>query len=167
MINEKAMFTTISWSSYVTAIGTLLFIWYVFLGFRFYFIEIKQVLLGQRKITFPILGMKKSNNLLVSQSKKETFKSNLSESFSESFATLDEVKELSARIIDATSESAERNLSQQEFKNFLKLILDEYPYVKISSLRRIVNDLIVSESEKYTNLVMTLEQADDLWNQTV
>lgn len=167
MINEKAMFTTISWSSYAAAIGTLLFIWYLFLGFRFYSFEIKQLLLGQRKIVFPFLGNKKTNDSEFTESKQESSDSQLSESFAESFATLDEVKELSARIIDAVTESAERNLSQQEFKNFLKLILAEYPYVKISSLRGTVNDLIVSESQKNRSLAIALEQANDLWDETV
>lgn len=167
MINEKAMFTTISWSSYVTAIEILLFTWYLFLGFRFYSFEIKQVLFGQRKIIFPFLRNHNRKDPLLVESKNGTSKSNLSESFSESFATLDEVKELSARIIDATAESADRNLSQQEFKNFLKLILAEYPYVKISSLRDTVNDLVVSESQKHTSLALTLEQVDNLWNETV
>lgn len=167
MINEKAMFTTISWSSYAAAIGTLLFIWYLFLGFRFYSFEIKQLLLGQRKIVFPFLGNKKTNDSEFTESKHESSDSHLSESFSESFATLDEVKELSARIIDAVTESADRNLSQQEFKNFLKLILAEYPYVKISSLRGTVNELIVSESQKNRSLAIALEQVNDLWDETV
>ena len=163
MINEKAMFTTISWSSYAAAIGTLLFIWYLFLGFRFYSFEIKQLLLGQRKIVFPFLGNKKTNDSEFTESKHESSDSHLSESF----ATLDEVKELSGRIIDAVTESAERNLSQQEFKNFLKLILAEYPYVKISSLRGTVNELIVSESQKNRSLAIALEQVNDLWDETV
>ena len=140
MINEKAMFTTISW---------------------------KQLLLGQRKIVFPFLGNKKTNDSEFTECKQESSDSQLSESFAESFATLDEVKELSARIIDAVNESAERNLSQQEFKNFLKLILAEYPYVKISSLRGTVNELIVSESQKNRSLAIALEQANDLWDETV
>lgn len=160
------MFTTISWSSYLTAIGTLLFIWYLFLGFKFYSLEIKQVFLGQRKIIIPFLRNNKTNESLLTESKSEISNSNLSESFSESFATLEEVKELSARIMDATSESADRNLSRQEYRNFLKLILAEYPYVKISSLRSTINDLIVSESQKHASLMLSLEQAQDLWNET-
>lgn len=160
------MFTIISWSSYVTAIGIILCLWYLFLGFRFYSTEIKQILFGKRKIVFPFFGNKKSKKSLQTIITDKSFDSNLSESFSESFATLDEVKELSVRIIDATEESAGRNLSQQEYKNFLKLILEEYPYVKISSLQGTINGLIVSESQKHTSLALTLKQAEDLWNET-
>lgn len=161
------MFTTISWGNYVIAIGTLLFIWYLFLGFQFYSFEIKQTLLGQRKFIFPNFGIKKKNDPLFSESQNGTSDSNLSESFSESFATLDEVKELSARLVGAIAESAQRNLSRQEFTNYLRLILTEYPYVKISSLRGTVNDLVVSESEKYTDLLLKFQQVEDLWEEPI
>lgn len=161
------MFTTISWSNYVIAIGTLLLIWYLFLGFHFYFFEIKQTLLGQRKIVLPSFGNKKLKNLSFAESQNDASDSNLSESFSESFATLDEVKELSARLAGAITESAQRNLSRQEFTNYLKLILAEYPYVKISSLRGTVNNLVVSESDKFTNLVLTFQQVEDLWEDII
>ncbi len=161
------MFTTISWSNYVIAIGTLLFVWYLFLGFQFYFFEIKQTLLGQRKIVFPNFGRKNFDNSLFPGNQIGVSDSNLSESFSESFATLDEIKELSARLVEAIAESAQRNLSGPEFTNYLKLILAEYPYVKISSLRGTVNDLVVSESEKFTNLVLTFQQVEDMWEETI
>lgn len=161
------MLTNISWSNYVIAIGTLLFIWYLFLGFHFYFFEIKQTILGQRKIVLPNFGRKKNDNPTFKEIQNGASHSNLSETFAESFATLDDVKELSARLADAIAESAQRNLSRQEFKNYLKLILAEYSYVKISSLRGTVNDLVVSESEKYTDLLLTFQQVDDLWEEPI
>jgi hypothetical protein len=161
------MFTTISWGSYLIAVSTVLFLWYLYLGFRFYSIELKQVLLGHRKISFPFSGKRKIIDSLTAESVKVNSMSSLSESYSESFATLDEVKEISARIIDATAESAERNLSRVEFQNFLKLIFSEYPYVKISSLRSTINDLTVSESQKHTSLALSVELVEDLWNETV
>ena len=161
------MLTTISWSNYIIAVGTLLFFWYLFLGFRFYSFEIKEVLHGRRKILFPFLGNKKIDDSLFTDGKNETSLSNLSESFSESFATFDEVKELSARIIEAAAESTDRNLSQQEFKNYLKLILDEYPYVKISSLRGTINELVVSESQKNIHWFLISKDIDDLWEETI
>lgn len=151
------MLTNITWSSYLTAISTLLIIWYIFLGLRFYSSEIKQILTGKRKIVIPFFKKKLKNSIYTSQE-------NL---ISDSFATLDEVKELSDRLIDAISESAARKRSKQEFQNYLKLILNEYPYVKISSLRTTVNDLIFLESQNHDNLVLTIQQVDDLWERNI
>ena len=65
--------------------------------------------------------------------------------------------------MDWRAESAERKLSKQQFQNYLRMLLEEYPYVKISSLRESINKLIVSESEKCPNLLLTLSEADSLW----
>jgi hypothetical protein len=151
------MFTNISWSNYIIAISVLLVIWYLILVFKFYYPELKQIISGEKKIKILSFGNRSKRNL----SKP------ISSSFSESFDTLDDAEELSNRVLQTIEESAERDLSQKEFQNYLKLVLAEYPYVKISSLRENVNKFIVSECEKHPQLLLTYEQVDSLWEETI
>lgn len=159
------MLNSISWNSYLVAVVTLLVLWYLYIGFRYYSSEIKQILLGRKKIAFPSLGKKTINDSLSSSDQENGNPTNLNEAFEESFATLDEVKELSARLTGAVSESAELDRPKQEFENYIRLILSEYPYVKISSLRSNVNNLLAYETKKHPELLLTATEADELWKE--
>lgn len=90
----------------------------------------------------------------------------MSSAFSESFDTLEDAEELSTRIVQAVEESSQMSLSKEQFQNYLKMVLEEYPYVKISSLRENINNLIVSESEKHPQFYLTSAEADTLWEET-
>ncbi|MFQ6601862.1 hypothetical protein [Flavobacterium sp. C3NV] len=151
------MFTNISWSNYIIAVSVLLVIWYLILVFKFYYAELKQIISGEKKIKILSFGNRSKRNL----SKP------ISSSFSESFDTLEDAEELSDRVLQVIEESTERNLSPTEFQNYLRLVLEEYPYVKISSLRENINNFIVSECEKHPQLPLTYEQVDSLWEETI
>lgn len=159
------MLNSISWNSYLVAVVTLLVLWYLYTGFRYYSSEIKQILSGRKKIGFPSFRKKTRNDSLPSSDQEDGKPTNLNEAFQESFATLDEVKELSARLTGAVLESAELSRPKQEFNNYIRLILSEYPYVKISSLRSNVNNLLVYETKKHPELLLTSNDADKLWEE--
>jgi hypothetical protein len=148
------MFTNVSWNSYLAVIGTAVIIWYLFIALKFYSGDLKKIFSGEKKLKLPSF---KSNTENTNEAKS------ISDSFSESFDTLDDAEELATRIIQAAQESAEKKLSKEQFQNYLSMVLEEYPYVKISSLRESINKLIVSESEKHTSLLLTLSEADSLW----
>ncbi len=163
MINENAMLNSITWNSYIITVIALLILWYLFVGLRYYSFEIKEILQGKKKIDFLHLRKKPINDPFQSFDQEKTNHSNLNEAFDESFATLDEVKELSARLTSAVSESADLKRSNLEFKNYIRLIFSDYPYVKISSLRSNVNILLALDSEKHPELLLTSSEADELW----
>ncbi|WP_269235594.1 hypothetical protein [Flavobacterium flavigenum] len=152
------MFTNVSWSSYLAFIGILIIIWYIFIALKFYSGDLQKIFSGEKKLKLPSF----KNNIQNTREAKS-----ISDSFSESFDTLDDAEQLSSRIQQAAAESAEKNLSKEQFQNYLRMLLEEYPYVKISSLRESINKLIVSESEKYPALHLTLSEADSLWEGTV
>lgn len=152
------MFTNVSWNSYLAVIGTAVIIWYLVIVLKFYSGDIKKIFSGEKKLKLPSF---KNNN----QNTRET--KSIKDSFSESFDTLDDAEQLAVRIQQAAVESAEKGLSKEQFQNYLRMLLEEYPYVKISSLRESINKLIVSESEKYLNLLLTLSEADRLWEESV
>ncbi|KQX00742.1 hypothetical protein ASC72_07700 [Flavobacterium sp. Root420] len=155
------MFTNVSWGSYLAAVGVLLLIWYLVLILKYYSKDLRELFSGEKKLNFPIL--KKTSNKLESQ----RYQKSLSSSFSESFDTLEDAEELSTRIVQAVEESSQMNLSKEQFQNYLKMVLEEYPYLKISSLRENINNLIVSESEKHPQFYLTFAEADTLWEETI
>ncbi|WP_343617356.1 hypothetical protein [Flavobacterium sp.] len=158
---KKTMFANVSWGSYLTVIGVILVVWYLIVLLKFYKDDLKEFFSSEKR-NGPFKKSTSSTSLL--QRKTHT---DLSSSFSESFDTLDDAEELSARILQAVKESAEKNLFKEQFQNYLRMVLEEYPYVKISSLREDVNHLIVSESEKHPQFSLTFAEADQLWEETI
>jgi hypothetical protein len=148
------MFTNISWGSYLTAAGIAIIFWYLIILLKFHSSDLKRILSGEKKLQIPFLK-KTSKNL-------QDIKS-ISDSFPKSFDTLEDAENLSLRIKEAVNESAEKRLTKQQFQNYLRMLLDEYPYVKISSLRENINQEMVFESQKHPNLLLTLSEADSLW----
>jgi len=148
------MFTNISWGSYLTAAGIAIIFWYLIILLKFHSSDLKKILSGEKKLQIPFLK-KTSKNL-------QDIKS-ISDSFPKSFDTLEDAENLSQRIKEAVKESAEKRITKQQFQNYLRILLDEYPYIKISSLRENINQLMVFESQKHPNLLLTLSEADSLW----
>lgn len=126
--------------------------------FKFHSNDLKKILSGEKKLRIPVLK-KASKNLQETKS--------ISDSFLQSFDTLEEAEKLSQRIADAVKESIEKGLTKQQFENYLSMLLEEYPYVKISSLKADINHQIVAESSKHPNLLLTLSEADSLWERPV
>lgn len=148
------MFTNISWGSYLTAAGIAIIFWYLIILLKVHSRDLKRILSGEKKLQIPFLK-KTSKNL-------QEIKS-ISDSFPKSFDTLEDAENLSLRIKEAVKESAEKRLTKQQFQNYLRMLLDEYPYVKTSSLRENINQQMVFESQKHPNLLLTLSEADSLW----
>lgn len=152
------MFTNISWGSYLTAAGIAIIIYYIIFFLKFHSGDLKKILSGEKKLQIPFLK-KTSKNIKEIKS--------ISDSFPKSFDTLQDAEKLSQRIKDAAKECSEKNLSKQQFENYLRMLLEEYPYVKISALKENINQLMVSESQLYPNLVLSLSEADSLWEGSV
>lgn len=152
------MITNISWGSYLTAAGIAIIFWYLIILLKFHSRDLKKILLGEKKLQIPF-PKKTSKNIQVIKS--------ISDSFPKSFDTLKDAEKLSQRIKDAAKECSDKNLSKQHFENYLRMLLEEYPYVKISSLKENINQLMVSESQLYPNLLLSLSEADSLWEGSV
>lgn len=161
------MLTNISWSNYIIAVTVLTTCWYIFLGFRYYQTEFKHVLSGRKQIRLPVLGNKKLKSNFSTVIKEDDSNSNFSGSFEESVSTLEDAEELSKRLLTAVNEHSQSNRSKEEFTNYVKLILTDYPFVKNSSLRKIISNKLVLESEKHPQIVLSYIEADALWNDTI
>lgn len=151
------MLSNISWSNYAVTIVLLLIVWYVFLILKFYSRQFKELINGKRNLKFS-----KMSSIMTKKQKDDLFSE-----FKEPFDTLEDARELFSRLEKAVIESNQTNLSGSEFKNYIRYILEEYPYVKNSSLREKINSLMVSECAKHPQLIITYPEMDGLWNETI
>lgn len=158
------MFRNISWGNYCIAIGVLILVWYTCLGFRFYYKELKQIVSGKLNVKSPVLRGYRSEPFRFETNEEDISKSS---SFSESLSTSEDVEVLSNLLINAINESLETSLSKEAFQNCLILILDEYPNVRNSTLRKTVNELMVSECAKHPQMILTYAEVDGLWDETI
>lgn len=143
------MLGAISWGTYITVVIVLLGLWYGYLIFRFYSGKMKDFFRGTSNGDF----FKKSAG-------------NPNDPFAEfeaPFDTLEDAEELYRKIVKIFAESDNSAISRQEFLNYLRFVLEEYPFVKQSALRSKINSLIVLESQKYPVLLLKSEEADGLW----
>jgi negative regulator of genetic competence, sporulation and motility len=158
------MFTNISWGNYIVVIILLLASWYLFVGFRFYFDDLKEVISGKRRLQFrgfenaayqdtePELKDQESAELTSNQT-----------SFGEFDTTFQDVDDLVARIKSFITDAAKKKLVKKEFTYYLQLLLREFPSVKNSPFNSSVSELIVSECDKIESITLTQKEAEALW----
>ena len=155
------MLTNISWRDYFITVIILLAIYYFFVAIRYYSRDIKDLLSAKRK-----LNLKAA---LPCNSKGEypsTIGGNIHSEASFEETTdkeFTEVEHLIERLKVLIGDASRRKMIPQEFKQYLSLVLKEYPSVKNCSLRASVNELIVSECEKYGTVTLTEDEVDLVW----
>ena len=160
------MFTNISWGNYIVAVVLLLASWYLFVGLRFYFDDIKEIVTGKRKLQFRRLGntnYQEPQSELNYQNSPEV--TSTQSSFGEFDTTFQDVDNLVERLKNVIADAAKRKFHKQEFLDYIKSILREYPSVKDSPFRSSVSELIVSECDKLESITLTQTEAEGLWDE--
>lgn len=154
------MFTQISWTDYLLAVSILLAIYYLFVGLRYFSGDLKALLAGKRKLTLKPSGFPKNEPLQneVSEDISVTTDEDSDDEFAEVEYLIGKVK---AMIADALG----KQLVKEEFRQYLRLVLKEFPSVKTSALRPSVNELIVSECEKQGIGAFNEKEVDALWSE--
>ncbi|OXG09663.1 hypothetical protein BC749_11132 [Flavobacterium araucananum] len=159
------MFTNISWGNYIVVVILLLASWYLFVGFRFYFDEFKDVLSGKRKFQFRRLGAPNYGDFQSEESYQGSPEAISNQtSFGEFDSTFQDVDALVARLKSFIADAVKRKLLKQEFLDYIQLILKEYPSVKDSAFRSSVSELIVTECKTLESISVTQAEAEGLWN---
>lgn len=159
------MFTNISWHDYLMGVSISLVIYYFIIGFRFYSVELKELLSGIGKLRFSNQLADSEEDQFIELSSDQGNQDYTSDhTGDEEFA---EVEELIARLKETIQNTATKKCDPQEFKHYLHLLLLEYPTVKTSLFRSSVNEFIVSECEKYGSLTLTEQEIEMLWNKAV
>lgn len=159
------MFTNISWHDYLVGVSITLAIYYFFIGFRYYSVELKELLsgIGKRRFSNQIADVEEDKFMVLS-SDQDNRDSTFEHAGGEEFA---EVEDLIARLKETIQNTATKKCNPQEFKHYLHLLLLEYPTLKTSLFRSSVNEFIVSECEKYGSLTLTEQEIEMLWNKAV
>lgn len=155
------MFTNISWSDYIIAVAILLTVYYLFVGVRYYSADFKDLLSGKRKLKYrAALPVNSGEEDYPAEENYQNEATAFQPTSDDDFA---EVEHLIERLKDVITDASQKKLIPQEFKQYLHLILKEYPSVKSSPLRSSVNELIVSECEKYGAVTLREDEVDMLW----
>lgn len=156
------MFTNISWGNYIVVIVLLLVSWYFFVGLRFYFAEIREVVTGKRK-----LRNRRTNDLEIHYEvvQPQIFTdTSLQSSFGEQEEPILDVDAFLERLKNVVKDAAQRKLVKIEFQDHLSLLLCEYPSIKNSSFRSSVNELIVSECNRQDFISLSHTEVEGLWS---
>ncbi len=158
------MLKNISWSDYIIAVAILLAIYYLFVGMRYFSGEIKDILSGKRKLKFRA-ALPDNNGAYdpdAEQRQQETgsFEKTTDDEFTE-------VEHLIERLKTVIADASRRKLIPQEFKQYLSMVIKEYPTVRYSPLRSSINELIISECEKHGAVTLKEEEVELLWKEAV
>ena len=158
------MLKNISWSDYIIAVAILLAIYYLFVGVRYFSAEIKDLLSGKRK---PKLRTVSSDNNGMSYSGDEPDQQELVRFEKTTDDEFTEVEHLIERLKAVVADASRRKLTPQELKQHLSMVLKEYPAVRYSPIRSSVNELIVSECQKYGAVTLKEDEVELLWKEAV
>lgn len=159
------MFTNISWTGYLTVVTILLAIYYLYVGVRYFSSDLKTLFAERQKLKFKasLPGNNKADNLLISEeSRLET--SSFEETTDDEFT---EVEHLIERLKSVIADASRRKLIPQEFKQYLSMVLKEYPTIRYSPLRSSINELMISECEKYGAVALKEAEVELLWKEAV
>lgn len=157
------MLTGISWNNYIVVVVLLSIVWYLFVGLRYYFDDLKDLVSGKRKLQFRGLVEK---TISKSDYDFDYQKSNEILNAPVEFETVDpvfkEVEELTASLKKAITDAIQKKLIKKDLEDRLRFILQEHPLLGNSPLRPSINELIVSECEKQESVLLTHQEVDAL-----
>lgn len=160
------MLTNISWTDYIIAVAILLTVYYFFVGIRYFFNDLKALLSGKSNLRF-MVGISYDT---VSESIQSSEKNYSVESPALETTTDDdfaEVEHLIERLKSVIADSSGKKLIPQELKQYLHLVLQEYPNIKNSQFRTSINELVASECEKYGAVTLSEDEVEMLWKDVV
>lgn len=159
------MFTNISWTNYIIFVLLLLAVWYVVIGFKFYFPRLKNLFTGNTKFALRKANKNSSfNNAPIENSQLSDANDKPLINLAETDRLFEAAEELIRKLKIAVSNAASKRLDKQEFIVLLQLTLDEYAMLKNSSFQVGINDLIAKECEKYSFITLSAEELVMLWN---
>jgi hypothetical protein len=158
------MLKNISWTDYIIAVAILLAIYYLFVGMRYFSGEIKDLLSGKRKLKFRTALPNNHSPYNPDEEQSEIETDSFEKTTDDDFT---EVEHLIDRLKAVVADASRRKLIPQEFKQYLSMVLKEYPSVRYSPIRSSVNELIVTECQKYGAVTLKEDEVELLWKEAV
>jgi hypothetical protein len=159
------MLANISWTDYIIAVTVVSIIYYVFVGTRYFSQDLKELLSGKRKLNFtPASGIPASIGRLTDTDYYRPENPTLEENQNDEFA---QIEDLIGRLKNIIADAAARKADPQEFRQYLQMVFKEYNNLKKSAFRSSINELVVSECEKYNAVAPNEDEVDLLWDDAV
>lgn len=160
------MITNISWSNYIVVFVLTLVSWYLFTGLRFYLKVLKDIVAGKRKLQIRETTGKSDEESDYDVRYLDSIEIISFESVSAaSYTIFDEVDALVKQLNNMLIEATQRKLVKQEFEDYMKLVLKEYPLLRESPYRWVVDELIVTECENHGPVLLTQQEVEVLWDE--
>lgn len=157
------MLTNISWTDYIIAVAILLAAYYFFVVMRYFFADLKDLVTGKRELKFRAVIPDDTDEIESIQPSEKNF-NGASPAFE---TTTDddfvEVEHLIERLKSVIADASGKKLIPQELKQYLHLVLQEYPNIKNSPFRNSINELVASECEKYGAVTLGEDEVEQLW----
>jgi hypothetical protein len=150
------MFTNISWTTYIIVVIVLLAVWYLIVGLRFYSHDLQIFLTRKRKQSVQPVQEKSYSNAEYTSEQTET---------SDTDSLYHEVENLTTKLKETIADASSKNYHREEFIFLLQLTLKEYPHLKGSPYQVAINNLIISECEKYGSIHLSAEEQVMLWKE--
>lgn len=158
------MFTNFTWGAYVTTVSVTLVLYYVFIGAKFYFTDIRNFLNGRHSSPFRN-PWNESQQEVASPSPSSNPSDNSTAGIMEenTFNDFEVIEELVERVKSLITNAVEHQASKDVFFSRLQAVLKDYPSLQKSQFRPSVNEFIVSESELQGMSAITQEEVEALW----
>jgi len=157
------MFTNISWTDYFVAVILLLAIYYFFVGVRFYSADFKNLFSGKRNPNFRTAQPHDTAGEGILSSEENHTNERPAFAITTDDNDFAEVEHLIDRLKSVIADASGKNLIPQEFKQYLHLVLQEYPNIQNSPIRSSINELVASECEKYGAVSLSDDEVELLW----
>ena len=156
------MFTNISWTDYFVAVVLLLTFYYFFVGVRYYSADFKNLFSGKRNPDFRVALHHDTagEGILSTEENYTNERPAFAITTDDDFA---EVEHLIDRLKGVIADASGKKLISQEFKQYLHLVLQEYPNIQNSPIRSSINELVASECEKYGAVSLSEDEVELLW----
>lgn len=158
------MLKNISWNDYLLTVGISLIVYYFYVCARYYSKEIKDLLLGKKKLKFKTVFYKNKKREYPGASNDQKGIAGIENTTDGEF---DETERLIEQLKTAIADGSCRKLIPEEFKLSLIMILKQYPALKYSPLRPSINELILSECEKFQITAIDEREIELLWREGV
>lgn len=160
------MFTNTSWTTYLIFVALFLSAWYLIICLRFYSSDILNFISSKTK------AQKRDNGNGSQPTHDEGIKTETSQEDTHKATSLNEaqtdhlfedVETLSAKIKDAVADASTKDYNKEEFFFLMQITLKAYPQLKGIPFQAAINNLIVSECDKYGFIHPSSEELDRLW----
>jgi hypothetical protein len=152
------MFTNISWTTCILVVILLLAVWYLFIGLRFYFNDLQNLLARKGKRDVELTHDENYSTPNAEYTSEQT-------EASDTDSLYHEVENLTRKLKETIADASSKNYHREEFIFLLQLTLKEYPHLKGSPYQVAINNLIISECEKYGSLHLSAEEQVMLWKE--